>query len=148
MATDGRYAVLADRSVTGSPATWGEAVVKAHDGFAADDVCVEINFGGVMAAEVVRQTAERLHQAGERESGLIRVKEVTASRGKVLRAEPISLLYEKQKALHRRGLDQLEAELLSFSRNWDRSVDGSPNRLDALVWGLTRLLRVKTVIIV
>jgi phage terminase large subunit-like protein len=95
-----------------------------------------------MAAEVVRQTAERLHYSGDRSSGLIRVKEVNASRGKVLRAEPVSLLYEKGRVLHRRGLDQLEAEMLSFSREWDRAVDGSPNRLDAAVWGLTRLSKI------
>jgi phage terminase large subunit-like protein len=45
-----------------------------------------------MATEVVKQAAERVHQRGERESNLIRVKEVSASRGKAMRAEPISLL--------------------------------------------------------
>jgi hypothetical protein len=59
-----------------------------------------------------------------------------------MRAEPISLLYEKGRALHRRGLDQLEAEMMAFSREWDRAVDGSPNRLDAAVWSLTRLSKV------
>jgi len=65
-----------------------------------------------------------------------------------MRAEPISLLYEKQKVLHRRGLDLPEAELLAFSRNWDRAVDGSPNRLDAAVWALTHLSSVKRVIVI
>jgi hypothetical protein len=69
---------------------------------------------------------------------------LSASRGKAMRAEPISLLYEKGRVLHRRGLDQLEAEMMSFSREWDRAVDGSPNRLDAAVWGLTRLSKVIT----
>jgi len=142
--TDGRYAVLADRSMTGSPAQWGEAVVKCHDDVDADSVVVEVNFGGDMASDVVRQAAERIHQRGERESNLIRIMEVTASRGKVMRAEPISLLYEKGRVLHRRGLDQLEGEMLAFSRSWDRAVDGSPNRLDAAIWGLTRLSKVIT----
>src|SRR5215469_1586652 len=141
---DGRFAVLADRTTTGSPAQWGEAVVRCHDDFDADDVVVEINFGGDMATEVVKQAAERVHQRGERGSNLIRVKEVSASRGKAMRAEPISLLYEKQRVLHRRGLDQLEGEMMAFSREWERSVDGSPNRLDAMVWGLTRLSKVIT----
>ena len=88
-----------------------------------------------MATEVVKQAAERAHQQGRRETNLIRIKEVSASRGKVMRAEPVSLLYEKQRVLHRRGLDQLEAEMMAFSREWDRSVDGSPNRLDAMIWG-------------
>ena len=63
---------------------------------------------------------------------------------KAMRAEPISLLYEKGRVWHRRGLDQLEAEMMAFSREWDRAVDGSPNRLDAAVWGLTRLSKVIT----
>jgi phage terminase large subunit-like protein len=141
---DGRYAVLADRTTTGSPAQWGEAVVKCHDDFDADDVVVEINFGGDMATAVVKQAAERVHQRGDREASLIRVKEASASRGKAMRAEPISLLYEKGRVLHRRGLDRLEAEMMSFSREWERAVDGSPNRLDAAVWGLTRLSKVIT----
>jgi phage terminase large subunit-like protein len=61
-----------------------------------------------------------------------------------MRAEPISLLYEKGRVLHRRGLDQLEAEMMAFSREWDRTVDGSPNRLDAAVGALSRLSKVIT----
>src|SRR5499427_7509066 len=141
---DGRFAVLADRTTTGSPAQWGEAAVKCHDDFDADDVVVEVNFGGDMATEVVKQAAERAHQRGERGSNLIRVKEVSASRGKAMRAEPISLLYEKARVLHRRGLDQLESEMMAFSREWDRTVDGSPNRLDAMIWGITRLSKIIT----
>lgn len=135
---DGRFAVLADRTTVGSPAQWGEAVVRCHDDFDADDVVVEVNFGGDMATEVVKQAAERVHQRGERKSNMIRIREVSASRGKAMRAEPISLLYEKGRVLHRRGLDQLEAEMMAFSREWDRAVDGSPNRLDAMIWGLSQ----------
>jgi len=43
-------------------------------------------------------------------------------------------LYEKGRVLHRHGLDQLEGEMMAFSREWDRAVDGSPNRLDAMIW--------------
>ena len=100
--------------------------MKCHDDFDADDVVVEINFGGDMATEVVKQAAERVHQRGERESNLIRVKEVSASRGKAMRAEPIGLM--------------------AFSREWDRAVDGSPNRLDAMIWGITRLSKIITYI--
>jgi phage terminase large subunit-like protein len=141
---DGRFAVLADRTISGSPAQWGEAAVKCFDDFDADDIVVEVNFGGDMATEVVKQAAERVHQRGERDSSMIKIKEVTASRGKAMRAEPISLLYEKGRVLHRRGLDQLEGEMMAFSREWDRAVDGSPNRLDAMVWGISRLSIIKT----
>ena len=142
--TDGRFAVLADRSIEGSPAQWGDAVVRAHDEFNCDDCAVEINFGGQMCIDVVKHAAQRAFDAGKRDTDLIRIKEVTASRGKVMRAEPISLLYEKNRVLHRRGLDQLEMEMMSFSREWDRAVDGSPNRLDAMTWVLTRLSKIIT----
>jgi phage terminase large subunit-like protein len=141
---DGRFGVLADRSVSGSPAQWGDAVVKAHDDFDADDVVVETNFGGDMATDVVKQAAQRAFDQGRRATDMLRVKEVSASRGKAMRAEPISLLYEKRRVLHRRGLDLLEAEMTAFSREWDRDKDGSPNRLDAMVWAVTRLSKVIT----
>jgi phage terminase large subunit-like protein len=60
-----------------------------------------------------------------------------------MRAEPVSLLYEKGRVLHRRGLDKLEAEMMQFSREWHRAVDGSPNRLDAAVWSITRLSKIR-----
>jgi phage terminase large subunit-like protein len=143
--TDGRLAVLADRSLSAaSPGQWGDTVVAAYDEFQCDDAVVELNYGGAMATDVVKQAADRAFQMGKRESNLIKIKEVTASRGKVMRAEPISLMYEKNKVLHRRGLDQLEAEMMSFSRDWDTKVDGSPNRLDAAVWVLTRLSKIIT----
>jgi phage terminase large subunit-like protein len=89
-----------------------------------------------MASDVIKQAAARLYERVERETNMIGVTEATASRGKVLRAEPVSLLF---RVLMRPGLSKLEAEMLRFSREWDRDVDGSPNRLDALVWALSRL---------
>jgi len=53
-------------------------------------------------------------------------------------------LYEKSSVLHRRGLDPSEAEMMAFSRKCDRAVDGSPNRLDAMIWGITRLSKIIT----
>jgi phage terminase large subunit-like protein len=141
--TDRRYAILADRSVSGSPATWGDAVVRAHDDFDADDVVVETNFGGDMATEVIKQAAGRAFDQGRRATDVIRVKEVSASRGKVMRAEPCSLLYEKGRVLHRRGLDLLEAEMMSFSREWNREADGSESSRRGN-WALTRLCRIIT----
>jgi phage terminase large subunit-like protein len=81
-----------------------------------------------------------MHQRGERQDNMIRIREVSASRGKVMRAEPISLLFELGRVLMHRGLEKLEAE----SRDWDRDVDGSPNRLDAAIWALSRLSKIQT----
>jgi phage terminase large subunit-like protein len=87
---DGKLAVLADRSQGGTPGVWGEGVVRAYDDFDADDVVVETNYGGDMATAVVRSAAERMHSQGRRSTDMIRVQTVAASRGKVLRAEPVS----------------------------------------------------------
>jgi phage terminase large subunit-like protein len=142
--SDGRLALLADRSIAGSPAKWGDAALRAHDDFDCDDVVVEVNFGGQMAVDVVRQAADRAYQQGRRSTNMIRIKQVSASRGKVMRAEPISLMFERGRVLMRHGLEKLEAEMLSFSRDWDRDVDGSPNRLDAAIWALSRLSKIQT----
>jgi phage terminase large subunit-like protein len=142
--TDGRYAVLADRTCDGTPAVWGEAAVRAADDFDADEIVAETNFGAKMVISVIEHAAERLHAEGKRRDPMIRIREVNASRGKVMRAEPVSLLYEKGRVVHRPGLAKLEQEMLSFSRQFDRRVDGSPNRLDAAVWALSRLSRVVT----
>jgi phage terminase large subunit-like protein len=48
-------------------------------------------------------------------------------------------LFEQGKVLLRPGLSQLKAELLNFTTYWDRKQDASPNRMDAMVWSLTRL---------
>ena len=59
------------------------------------------------------------------------------SKGKVIRAEPVSLLYEQGRVDHAKNMQKLEAEMSSFTTHWDRAKDGSPTRLDALVWALT-----------
>jgi phage terminase large subunit-like protein len=65
----------------------------------------------------------------------INVKLVNASRGKVVRAEPISALYEQGKVFHRIPFIELEDELCIF----EPGMDQSPNRLDAMVWSITEL---------
>lgn len=130
--------VLADRTCKGTPEKWGAEVVKAYDDFAADVVVVERNYGGDMAESVIRNAAAEVHRRGERDSAGIKIEMVTASRGKVIRAEPVSLLYEQGRVDHYPNMQKLEAEMSSFTKDWDREKDGSPNRLDALVWALTK----------
>jgi phage terminase large subunit-like protein len=62
----------------------------------------------------------------------------------VLRAESVSLLWEQGRVLMRPGMGALALEMLRFSREWDRTIHGPPNRLDAMVWSVTRLSRVVT----
>lgn len=124
---DGDYIVLEDASVSGSPEIWAGATVAAFDRWKADLVVAEVNFGGDMVEATLRNVAPNLP-----------VRKVRASRGKVIRAEPIALLYQKHRVTHYRKFDLLETQLTQMSG--DPSVgftgSGSPDRLDALVWAL------------
>lgn len=129
--------VLADLSLKGSPDTWGKTVVQAYDTWDADDVVVEVNNGGDMAEHVIRSAAKALHADGLRTSKEIVIRKVHASRGKVIRAEPISALYEQGRVHHMPGLIELEKQMTSWSPIID---DTSPDRMDALVWAMTRVM--------
>jgi len=121
----GRQYVLADETVQGlSPERWSRQVLGAFDRFDADAVVIETNQGGDMAERVLR--AERT---------LLPVRQVKAKRGKWVRAEPIAHLYELGRVSHVGTFAHLEDEMCNFG------LDGlpsgrSPDRLDALVWGL------------
>lgn len=126
--TDGLLYVLADKTLQASPDKWGRAAVNLYHQLDADRVVAERNFGGAMVEHVVRSVDPN-----------VAYKEVTASRGKWIRAEPVAALYEQGKVRHVGSLPQLEDEMCAFGP--DGLSDGkSPNRLDALVWAATELM--------
>lgn len=125
---DGRGYVLADRTCKLSPAGWGKRVVDAYREFSADRVIAERNFGGAMVAHVVR-TADRN----------VSYKEVVASRGKAVRAEPIAALYEQGRISHIGSFPDLEDQACSMKSDGYLGK-GSPDRLDAMVWAFTELM--------
>lgn len=127
LGVDGRAYVLEDCSLKAGPGTWGRVVGTAYDRHAADKVVGEENFGGAM----VKHTIQVARPGTPYQS-------VRASRGKVLRAEPISALYEAGKVRHAGTFLQLEEEMCAMTTH-GYTGDGSPNRLDALVWALTEL---------
>lgn len=121
--------VLADHSGRYTPTEWASMAIRAYHTHRADRVIVEKNFGGEMVAATITSI-----------DGSIPITEVSSSRGKVLRAEPISALFE-QKRIHIVGANrELEDQMCAFSSDWDRSRDGSPDRVDALVFALTDLM--------
>jgi phage terminase large subunit-like protein len=125
---DGRAYVLADWTCDLSPAGWGRRTIEAFDQFKADRIVAEKNFGGAMVESVIKTTRKTAP-----------VVLVTASRGKVQRAEPIAALYEQKRVSHVGAFAQLEDQLCSFTG--DGYVGkGSPDRADALVWALTELM--------
>jgi len=66
---------------------------------------------------------------------------VRASRGKVVRAEPVGALYEQRRIHHVGIFAALEDQMCSFTVDFDRASAGySPDRVDALVWAITELM--------
>jgi phage terminase large subunit-like protein len=119
--------VLADRSMRGAPDEWARAAVSLYREYEADRIVAEKNQGGEMVEAVLR--------AFDRN---VPVSLVHASRGKLVRAEPISALYEQGRVHHVGRFDALEDQMCTFSIDYDRR-NGSPDRMDALVWGLSFL---------
>jgi phage terminase large subunit-like protein len=117
--------VLEDLSGKYSPNQWGAIAVKAREKWNADCIVAEKNQGGDMVEAVIRS-------AGERQ----RVKLVTATKGKYVRAEPIYSLYEQSKIYHIGQFPLLEAQMITF----DPEKGKSPDRVDALVWAFTELM--------
>ena len=128
---DGAAYVLEDASVKAPPSVWGRVVVSCVDRHAADCVVAETNYGGAMVEAVVRAASAEAKQR-------VRFKEVHASRGKVVRAEPVAALYEQGKVHHVGAFPMLEDQLAAFTTHGYMG-DGSPDRADALVWGLTEI---------
>lgn len=133
--------VLDDYSCKGSPGEWGRAVVRAYHDWSADAVVVERNYGGDMATNTIATVAEHTHDGRTYPPGdSVRTREVTATRGKAIRAEPVAGFYEQStpRVRHVGRHPELEDEM----RTWIVNEPGqrSPNRLDALVWAITDLL--------
>lgn len=121
--------VLADRTVRGtSPIGWARAAITAYHEFSADALVAEVNQGGDLVAQVIRQVEP-----------LAPVKSVRATRGKWVRAEPVAALYAQGRVRHVGLFAELEDELCAFGP--DGLAEGrSPDRLDALVWAMTELM--------
>lgn len=124
---DGDCYILADLSCREAPAVWGRRAVIAFHEFRADCIVAESNFGG----EMVRATI----QAADRN---VPVRLVTASRGKSVRAEPISVRYAQGQVHHAGRFAKLEDQLCAFSTA-GYMAGGSPDHADAAIWALTHL---------
>jgi phage terminase large subunit-like protein len=120
--------VLEDRTLRPAPpADWAKRAVRAFHDHDADCIVAEVNQGGDLVRAIIAQ-----------EDAGVPVREVRASRGKWVRAEPIAALYARGLVFHARGLEHLEDEMCAFGA--DGRADGhSPDRVDALVWALTEL---------
>jgi len=127
LGVDGNCYILEDATVKAGPATWGSVATSLYDRHQADAVVGETNYGGAMVNHVIQTARARTN-----------FRQVTASRGKVVRAEPFSALYEQGKVRHVGRFNELEEELTSFTTYGYVGGD-SPNRADALIWCLAEL---------
>lgn len=119
-----RYVVLMDATMRGSPAQWARRAVGLYKDFKANAIVAEKNFGGAM----VKYTISTIDPN-------VPVNEVTATRGKSVRAEPISALYAKGMVAHVPGMGELEDQMCNMTTAGYMG-ERSPDRVDSLVWGL------------
>lgn len=121
--------ILEDGSMKGTPEQWGAKVIKLYRKWEGDKIIAEKNNGGEMVEHVIKSVDRSAP-----------VKLVHASKGKFVRAEPISSLYEQGRVHHVGSFDKLEDQMCEFSvDNLRGGSNGSPDRVDALVWGLTEI---------
>jgi predicted phage terminase large subunit-like protein len=124
---DGRFYILEDASCSLGPAGWGRMVIERYHHHKADKIVAERNFGGDMVESIIK-TSDRFAN----------VEMVTASKGKAVRAEPIAALYEQGRVTHAAQMPRLEDQMMQMTAQGFMG-DGSPDRLDAMVWALTDL---------
>lgn len=128
--------VLEDATINGSPGEWGKEVVRVAEHWNAERVVAEANYGGAMVQHVL-QTAKPT----------LPVKMVTSSRGKALRAEPVAALYEdnQERIKHVGVFDELEGQMTDMMPQPKGYLgEGSPDRLDAMVFAATELMLLDT----
>src|SRR5690606_31925760 len=111
----------------GKPSEWADAVVKGYKKYDCDLCVYETNQGGLMVESTIHNADSKVKTVG-----------VHASKGKAVRAEPVSILYEQGRVHHVGELPELETEMTQFNPALGRNQK-SPNRLDAVVYALTEL---------
>lgn len=128
----GKAVVEADLTGKYKPKVWATRVKNAYEAYQANAVVVETNQGGDMVEEVLRSVAPN-----------IPIIKIHAKKGKFVRAEPVQALYEQGMIAHEReaGLDDLETQMTEWV---PMSSSGSPDRIDALVYGLSHLMLPET----
>lgn len=124
--------VLEDRSGQYSPEEWARVAVELYTDLEADCIVAESNQGGAMVKLILNSAC---NEDGTKLRS-VPVRLVHASRGKRARAEPVAALYEQGRVRHVGVHAKLENEMTTWSA---MQGEPSPNRVDALVWGLTEL---------
>ena len=132
--SNGHGYLLEDASLHGSPHQWATRAVAMFDKWEADSIIIEKNQGGDMC----RHTLQTIRKS-------LPIIEVHATRGKHIRAEPISALYPIGRISHVGSFPELEDQLCLFtSSGWEGDDGKSPDRAEAMIWGFTELFPAMT----
>jgi phage terminase large subunit-like protein len=130
LGVDGDGYVLDDVSGVMAPLEWAREAISLYRARQADRIVAEVNNGGDMIENTLRMFDRNVSYG-----------RVWASKGKFIRAEPVSSLYEQGRVHHVGTFTKLEDQMCSFTVDFDRKAMGySPDRMDALVWALTELM--------
>jgi predicted phage terminase large subunit-like protein len=140
--TDLRGYVLEDISGRMSPDGWARRIIFAYHQWGANVVVAEKNNGGDMVDYTLQATAAAMHAEGLVPMPSVPVRLVWASKGKYARAEPVAALYEQKRISHVGSFPALEDQCCTWEPT---GSEGSPDRLDALVWGFTFMMLGATV---
>ena len=108
----------------GTPDEWIRRAISLYREYSADRIVAEINQGGDMVESLLRAVDRNVSYST-----------VRATRGKFVRAEPVSAIYERGRAHHVGKFLQLEEQMCGFVPTMAKS----PDRVDALVWAATEL---------
>lgn len=128
LGVDGKGYVIEDATCQLSPEGWSRRAVDMYHRHRADRIVAEVNYGGAMVERMVRVIEPNVPYS-----------EVRATRGKVVRGEPVAALYELGKALHAGSFPELEDQMCAFTPS-GYVGDKSPDRADAMIWAFTHLL--------
>lgn len=126
----GHGAILEDLSGVMPPETWGRTAVEAHTRWRADSIVAESNQGGEMVRTVIHSAARAMRVPPPP------VRLVHARRGKALRAEPVAQQFRLGQVWMLDSMPELTDQMLT----WSPESKDSPDRLDAMVHGLTDVL--------
>ena len=128
--TDGNGFVIADQSGRYAPTEWARSAIALYRQHRADRIVAEVNNGGDMVEATLRMVDSN-----------VAYRAVHASRGKLIRAEPVAALYEQKRIHHVGAFPTLEDQMCAFAPDIDRKAAGySPDHVDALVWAFTDLM--------
>lgn len=126
--TDKHFYVIGDKSRRGTRSHIAQLLSNLYHSESLDLIVVEKNNGGDFIPALIKSTDNGKY---------VRTKTVSATKGKIIRAQPIQARYELGEVHHVGHFPELELEMTTYVPDIGLP---SPNRMDALVWGFTELM--------